>query len=147
MPLPLAGYNTSATVNGTSVALTEWTVKPEVDDLDASNTEAGGVHIAMAGLLKCEITLTGFYDGSVNPFALGNSTGLMPGSFVDLVIFVNDNLDVGSLSSWNFVIDVSANQYGAMVMSYENKGNIKEKVMFTARLIGSGEFYYPEGDI
>lgn len=147
IPLPLAGYNTSGLVNDVSIALTEWEVQPEVDDLDATNTAVGGVHVAFPGPLKCEVTLTGFYDGNNNPFSIGDAAGMQAGAFVALQIYVNDNLDVGSQSFWSFPVNDSDNQFGCMVKSIQTKASVKEKIMFTAHLIGSGWFVYPEGEI
>lgn len=144
MPIPLAGYNTAATVDGVAIALTEWEVMPEVDDTDATNTESLGFHVPFPGPVKCEITITGFYDATENPYAIG-TFGLSAGQYVGLDIFVNDNANVGATPFWSF--PYSGGLTGAMVKSAQTKANVKDKVMFTAHLIGAGEFIYPEGQV
>jgi hypothetical protein len=145
MPIPLAGYNTGGEIDGVPIALTEWEVNPEVDDLDGTSTESGGFHVAFPGPVKCEITITGFFDATNNPYGVGTN-GLEAGQYVGLTIFVNDNADVGASPFWDFPFNEETLQ-GAMVKSCQTKASVKEKVMFTAHLIGSGEFIYPEGDV
>lgn len=149
--LPLAGYNTSGQINTVAVALTEWEVTPAVDDTDATNTLSGGYHVPFGGPVKCEITLTGFYDASQNPFEIagspGDLLGLMAGNFVGLTIYVNDAIGVGATSYWQFPAGgglPQANQLnGCLVKSCQIKTSVKDKVMFTARLVGSGQFAFP----
>ena len=144
-PFPLAGYNTSGTINGIEVALTDWEVTPEVDDLDATNTESAGFYCAFPGVQKAEVTLTGFYDATLNPFNLGPS-GLTAGSYVSAEIFLNANPLVGAEPFWNFTW-VPGSLQGLMVLSFQCRGGVKEKVMFTARFRGAGVFEYPVGDV
>lgn len=146
--IPLAGYNTAGYIDGVQVALTEWEITPEVDDLDATSTESGGFHVAFPGVLKGEITLTGFYDANNNPFMIGPASatgleGLMPGNYVQLQIYLNANPLVGSEPYWNFPTVGGNPISGAMVKSCKTGMKINEKVMFTAQLIGSGTFTYP----
>ncbi len=146
MALPLAGYNTAGTINNVAIALTEWEVTPEVDDMDATNTESLGFHVAFPGPVKAEVTITGFYDATLNPFTDFGATGLTAGAYVSLEIFVNANPTVGAEPAWIFATSPGTLN-GAMVKSCQVKGNVKEKVMFTAHLVGSGVFSYPAGDV
>lgn len=155
MPVPLSGYNTLATIGNTPVALTEWEVMPEVDDIDATNTESGGYHVAFPGPVKCEITLTGYVDAYNNPFSTGGLITSLPEQFVpsgtiSLQIYVAAQPG-GSPAGpyWNFSSQTVGNLqgYGAWVQSCQMKASVKEKVMFTAKLIGSGVFSYPIGDV
>lgn len=145
MAYPLAGYNTAGTINDVAVALTEWEVTPEADDLDATNTESDGFYCAFPGVVKCEVTLTGFYDATLNPFVLG-ATGLTAGAYCSAEIFVNANALVGAEPFWSFAY-VPGTLQGLMVKSFQCKGGVKEKVMFTARMIGAGVFTYPIGNV
>lgn len=132
--LPLAGYNTWGEVNSTTVALTEWEVNPEVDDLEGTSTESGGFYVPFPGVVKAEITITGYFDAWLNPYAA--PVNLTPGTSVSLLLGVSQtNTGV----AWDFT--------SAMVKSAQTKASVKDKVLFTARLIGSGTFTYPEGDV
>lgn len=137
MAIPLAGYNTAGAVNGAAVALTEWEVTPEVDDLDGTSTESGGFHQTLAGVVKCEITVTGFFDGALNPYT--DLPDLQAGNLVTLSLSINANGNVGGEPFWLFP--------SAMVKSAQTKASVKDKVMFTAHLIGNGVFDYPAGDV
>ena len=131
---PLAGYDTVGLVNGTEIAITDWEVRPEVDDLDGTSTLDGGYYVPYPGRMKGEIHLKGWYDGAANPYAA--PFNLIPGNIVaDVQIF----LDETETSGWDFPT--------AMVKSAPSRGNIKEKVMFECVLIGSGQFNYPLGQV
>jgi hypothetical protein len=120
-----------------TITAKSWTVTPQVDELDTTNTEGAGFYECIGGIEKATITIEFDSDAAQQHFTLATSaanTGLRPGTrCVNLTLYWQNTAG----PNWLFPI--------ALVTTTPNMSNVKEANKNTVTLVGSGTFTYPTG--
>jgi len=130
MPTPVSGKNGRVTCDGTTLYLTEWTVREHTDQLDTTNFESLGFGEQVPGILQATITLSGYYDVGIPPMA--DPPNLGSGSQVaNLNCIINKTLN----NKYLFPI--------ADVEDSEVKVPVRGRVDFTATLKSNGTYTRP----
>jgi hypothetical protein len=123
--------NAKVRINDGTVAAKQWTVTPEVDEIDVTSFEAGGNTVVIPGCIKHSIEIVIDEDGSQNLL----TSSIAPGSYVTLKLYLNGT----GGPYWSFPI--------ALVRSQPMRAGVREAMGTTISLTASaGTWAYPSGN-
>lgn len=130
---PLSAKLAKARVNGVVLFQTDWDINPESAMLDTSNPEEGGFENQIPGLSKCEVNISGWYNGLANMY--DSPLNLKDGFFIQNVfLYVNDLTG----PFWNMP--------WVLVKGAPMKQNVKDLIKYTFSGKASGAFFYATGN-
>lgn len=121
MPTFRSGKTSAASVQGTTLANTDWSIKYNGQDLDTTNFESDGYEEGLTGILSASWTLKGSWDSGSDPTS--DPPGLYPrDDGVDMTLTPSTlGGRTYSLSSWRCMdTDISTNVRG--VVQYNSSG-------------------------
>lgn len=122
---------------GVTLTVKSWSVTPEVDEIDTTNTEGSGNYECIGGIRKITINIEFDTDSAQNHFdvatTVGGTSGLRPGVIVTPIELYWQNT-TGPF--WRAT---------ALVKTTPNMNNVKEANKNTVTLVGTGTFLYPTG--
>lgn len=129
-----SGIASTATVNGTELPSTRWTVEPRVDIVEFKNSKTDAYAQKEATFKSCDFTIDLDYDFDANPFLVG--PGLTIGTkLTDVKLYMQGGGTGGSGSYWSFPSAIIT----GTPMTSENEG----KVTVTLNCTNDGTFSPP----